>query len=115
MSTARVGDSAALLGDCDAMCGHLSRAAVGVVRASAKAEGGPADNCEAALAFLIERGSYPRPPGASEFDVAVASVAGDLAAVAITALPVDEFLTVPFIFEDGAWKVGVAGLHDSTS
>jgi hypothetical protein len=111
-SRAREYLAAAVRSDAVAMCSYFSSAAAAVALVAARADGAAVGTCEAAMAHLLERGIYPRPPGTGDFHLGAVTVDGELAAVTVTARPVEESATLPFVFEGGAWKVGVAGVHD---
>jgi hypothetical protein len=108
--------AAAVLRDYGGLCACFSRGAAAICLAASGAEGGPTDDCAAALEHLAGRGMQPIPIGddgdLSDLDIQVVTVDADVALVKLTAPNQPEPLTMPWVREDGSWKVGVSGLDD---
>jgi hypothetical protein len=90
----------------------MSRDAQAIMVASARAEGLSTTEGPAAVEALLksETGSTD---GLRDIAVEVIDLVGDVAEVMVGS-PVAESTTLPFVLEDGEWKLGVQGLHRTT-
>ena len=111
-SSARQYLTAAEHGDVTALWSLMSRGAQAICVATAKAEGLVAEDGPRALEQIMALQDYA-PPGSSDVELDVVCVDGDVAQVRVSSPSRGEWDPLPFVLEDGAWKVGVKGLHGS--
>jgi hypothetical protein len=88
----------------------MSRPAQAVAVATARAEGVATENGPVALKALLEReiGSLHAP---DDVAIEVADLVGDVAEVIVRSSSGTESQTLPFLMEDGEWRMGMSGLH----
>lgn len=93
---------AARSGDWEVVWRSYSQAAQGVCRAAASASGATGLDGGAVLEYLVKLEGEPIP---HDLEIGEVSVDGHRATVSATSRSRDETATLPFLIEDGTWKM----------